>query len=62
MLACGQDSAGVPLVCVVDQTNRRLAVMPAPPDGAALIGKEVAVHRDPNGRLVLRRDGLERGM
>jgi hypothetical protein len=62
MLACGQDSSATPLVCVLDQANRRLAVMPATPDVAALIGRQVTVARDPNGRLVVRRDGLERGM
>ena len=62
VLACGHDSSGTPLVCVVDQANRKLAVMSATPEIAGLIGKQVTVGRDPNGRLVVRRDGLERGM
>jgi type IV secretory pathway VirD2 relaxase len=62
MFACGQDSSGTPLVYVLDQVNQRLAVMPAPRDAATLIGRQVTVGRDANGRFVTRADGLGRGL
>jgi hypothetical protein len=61
MLACGESASGTPLVYILDQAHRRLAVMPAAPDVAALIGKNVTVARDQKGRLVVRPDGLDRG-
>jgi hypothetical protein len=60
MLACGESATGAPLVYVLDQSQRRLAVIAASPDVAALIGKNVTITRDPKGRLVVRPDGLER--
>jgi type IV secretory pathway VirD2 relaxase len=60
LVPAGVTAAGVSLVGVLDQSNRRLAVMPAPPDGAALIGRRVSLGRDATGRLVIRPDGLGR--
>jgi hypothetical protein len=62
MLACGESASGAPLVYVLDQAHRRLAVMPASPDVEALVGKNVTITRDPKGRLVVRADGLDRGL
>ena len=62
MLACGESAAGVPLVCVVDQATRRVAVLPLPPDARALVGRPVTLGRDPTGRVVIRPDGLGRGL
>jgi type IV secretory pathway VirD2 relaxase len=62
MLACGESASGAPLVYVLDQVHRRLAVMPASPDVAALVGKNVTIARDSKGRLVVRPDGLDRGL
>jgi len=57
---CGQDATGAPLVCVLDQANRRLATMLAPEGAAAQIGRRVSIGRDAAGRFTIRPDGLER--
>jgi type IV secretory pathway VirD2 relaxase len=62
MFACGQDAAGTQLVYVLDQTNRRLVVMPAPHEAPALIGRQVTIGRDASGRFLVRADGLGRGL
>ena len=62
MLACGTSVAGVPLVYVVDQANRRVAVLPLPPDARALVGRTVTLGRDATGRVLIRPDGLGRGL
>jgi hypothetical protein len=62
LLACGQTAAGVSLVCVVDQINRRVAVLPLPHDGRGLVGGTVTIGRDAKGRLLLRPEQIGRGM
>jgi type IV secretory pathway VirD2 relaxase len=61
LLACGHTAAGTPLACVVDQTNRRVAVLPLPRDGQDLVGGTVTIGRDANGRLLFRPEGIGRG-
>jgi hypothetical protein len=62
MLACGQSAAGVPLVCVVDHANRRVVVLALPADARALVGRTITLGRDPTGRMLIRPDGLRRGL
>jgi type IV secretory pathway VirD2 relaxase len=62
MLASGQSVAGVPLVCVVDEANRRAVVVPLPTDARALVGRNVTVGRDASGRVVIRPHGLGKGL
>jgi type IV secretory pathway VirD2 relaxase len=62
LLACGQTAAGISLVCVVDHMNRRVAVLPLPPDGRGLVGGTVTIGRDAKGRLLLRPEQIGRGM
>jgi type IV secretory pathway VirD2 relaxase len=62
MLECGQSVAGVPLAYVLDQASRRVAVMPLPPDARALVGRTVTLARDATGRVLIRPDGLGRGL
>lgn len=62
MFACGQDASGMHLVYVLDQMNRRLVVMPAPREAAGLIGRQVTIGRDANGRFLVRAAGVGRGL
>jgi type IV secretory pathway VirD2 relaxase len=62
LVPAGQTAAGVPLVGILDGPNRRLAVTPAPPDAAALLGRRVTVGRDAAGALAIRREGRGREM
>ena len=62
MLACGHNAAGVALACVIDQANARVVVVPLPPDAPALVGRNVALSRDTSGRLLIRPDGLGKGL
>jgi len=61
MLACGRSSAGAELVCVVDDTHRRLTIALAPPNAARSLGRTVTVGLDREGRVALQIDGLSRG-
>ena len=62
LLTCGQSAAGAPLVCVLDQSRRQLAVMPLPADARPLVGRVVTIRRDTAGRLLLQPDGLGKGL
>lgn len=62
LLACGQSAAGAPLVCVLDQSRRQLAVMPMPADARALVGRVVTIRRDTAGRLLIQPDALGKGL
>jgi type IV secretory pathway VirD2 relaxase len=61
LLECGQSPGGTPLAYVLDQANRRLTVVPLPPNATALIGRAVSIGRGANGRLEIRADGIGRG-
>ena len=52
---------GPPALSVMDRAHQCLAVMPAPADGLAMLGRAVTIERDRAGRLVIRPDGLDRG-
>jgi type IV secretory pathway VirD2 relaxase len=56
----GETTGGAPLLGVLDRANRRLVVVPAPPDAGPLIGRRVTIALDVTGRPVIRPDGLGR--
>jgi type IV secretory pathway VirD2 relaxase len=60
LVPCGETTGGTPLVGVLDRANRRLAVVPAPPDAGPLIGRRVTIALDGTGRPVIRPDRLGR--
>jgi len=62
LLACGQSAAGAPLVCVLDQSRRHVAVIPMPADARPLVGRVVTIRRDTAGRLLIQPDGLGKGL
>jgi type IV secretory pathway VirD2 relaxase len=60
LIPCGETTSGAPLVGVLDRANRRLAVVPAPPDPGPLLGRRVTIALDGSGRPVIRPDRLGR--
>jgi hypothetical protein len=62
LLTCGQSAVGAPLVCVLDQSRRQLAVMPMPADARALIGRVVTIRRDTAGRPLIQPDPRGKGL
>jgi hypothetical protein len=62
LIPAGQTAGGVPLVGILDRPNRRLAVVPVPPQGREWIGRTVTIGRDANGQLLIRPDGLNKGI
>jgi len=62
LLALEERAPGAPLAYVLDKANRRMALVPMPANGRELVGRAVTLGRDREGRLLIRPDGLERGL
>jgi type IV secretory pathway VirD2 relaxase len=59
--ACVRTPSGAEFVRVVDETNRRLALVPANTIARTFEGQLIELGRDPKGRVVVRSLGLSRG-
>jgi type IV secretory pathway VirD2 relaxase len=57
LLMLGGNTAREPVAYVLDMMNRRLALVPVPPD-LSLVGRSVTVGLDRAGQPLVRRDGL----
>jgi hypothetical protein len=62
LVACGHGGAGTPMAYVIDEATKRLVVVPLAPDAGAWSDRTVTLNRDAKGRLLIRPDGLARGV